>query len=190
MGKLLLGIILGVILVPLAAMAWLHFGHPPIAVADTPFPMERKLVSDPLDARIDRELIKTPPIQPDEGNLVAGAQIYHDQCASCHGLPGKPSAFGPHMYPDAPPLWEMHHHGSETMMGVTDDPPGETYWKVANGIRLSGMPSYKDVLTDTQMWQVSQLLANADKPLPPAAIGILRGGTPAATTAGAPPSGK
>jgi thiosulfate dehydrogenase len=60
-------------------------------------------------------------------------------------------------------------------MGVTDDPPGETYWKVANGIRLTGMPSYRSVLTDTQMWQVSLLLANADKPLPPAAVDLVRG---------------
>jgi hypothetical protein len=45
---------------------------------------------------------------------------------------------------------------------------------VSNGIRLTGMPSYKGVLTDTEIWQVSLLLANADKPLPPAAVGILR----------------
>jgi len=38
---------------------------------------------------------------------------------------------------------------------VSDDEPGETYWKVANGIRLTGMPAYKNVLTDTQMWQVT-----------------------------------
>jgi mono/diheme cytochrome c family protein len=181
MGRFLLGIVVGVILVPAVVLAWFHFGRVPVAVADPPLPEERLIVQVPLDARIDRELIKSPPIQPDEGNLVAGAQIYRDQCASCHGLRDKPSSFGPHMYPDAPPLWEMHHHGSETMMGVTDDPPGETYWKVANGIRLSGMPSFKDVLTDNQMWQVSILLANADKPLPPAAIDLLRGeGTPAA----------
>lgn len=182
MFKFLLGVVIGVVLVPAAVIAYLHFGHPPVAVADAPFPLERKLVHDPLDARIDREAIKTPPIQPDEGTLVAGAQIYHDQCATCHGVHGKPSSFGAHMYPDAPPLWELHHHGSETMMGVTDDPPGETYWKVANGIRLTGMPAFKDVLTESQMWQVSVLLANADKPLPPAAIGILNG-TPPATPA-------
>jgi mono/diheme cytochrome c family protein len=46
---------------------------------------------------------------------------------------------------------------------------------VANGIRLSGMPAYKDFLTETQMWQVSLLLANADKPLPPGAVAILKG---------------
>jgi mono/diheme cytochrome c family protein len=46
---------------------------------------------------------------------------------------------------------------------------------VANGIRLTGMPAYKSILTETQMWQVSLLLAQADKPLPPAAAEILRG---------------
>jgi mono/diheme cytochrome c family protein len=79
------------------------------------------------------------------------------------------------MFPEAPPLWEKHHNGN--VVGVSDDPPGETYWRVANGIRLTGMPAYKNVLTDTEMWQVTLLLANADKPLPPAALEILRGQT-------------
>ena len=150
----------------------------PVAVADPPLPQERLITSVPLHARIDREMVKTPPIQADENNLVAGAQIYRDQCAACHGFHGKPSSFGAHMFPNAPPLWEKHRNSN--VVGVSDDPPGETYWKVANGIRLTGMPSYKDVLTETQMWQVSLLLANADKPLPPAALDILRGQAAAA----------
>jgi hypothetical protein len=86
------------------------------------------------------------------------------------------------MYPKAPALWEKHRTGS--VVGVSDDPPGETYWKVSNGIRLTGMPSFDKVLTETEMWQVTLLLANADKPLPPAALEILRGEpTPAATIA-------
>jgi mono/diheme cytochrome c family protein len=52
--------------------------------------------------------------------------------------------------------------------GVTDDEPGETYWKVANGIRLTGMPSFHQSLSETEMWQVSLLAAHADK-LPQAA---------------------
>jgi mono/diheme cytochrome c family protein len=180
MGRFLLGIIIGAILVPVAVLAWLHFGSVPVAVADPPFPHERLLTKVPLHQRIDREMVKTPPISADEGNLVAGAEVYRAQCVGCHGFHGKPSTFAAHMFPDAPPLFEMHHHGSETMMGVTDDPPGETYWKVSNGIRLTGMPSFKEVLTDTQRWQVSLLLANADKPLPPAAIDILRGQAPPA----------
>ena len=124
-------------------------------------------------------MVKTPPIQPDEASLVAGAHVYSDRCAVCHGLHNKPSPTGLHMFPSAPPLWEKHHNGD--VVGVTDDQPGETYWKVANGIRLSGMPTYKDVLTDNEMWQVSILLANADKPLPPAAVAILNGETSTAT---------
>ena len=46
---------------------------------------------------------------------------------------------------------------------MTDDPASETYWKAANGIRLSGMPSFKTKLTDTQLWQVSELLAHANE---------------------------
>jgi mono/diheme cytochrome c family protein len=46
---------------------------------------------------------------------------------------------------------------------VTDDPAWETYWKATNGIRMTGMPGFKGQLSDTQLWQVSQLLANADK---------------------------
>jgi mono/diheme cytochrome c family protein len=186
MMRVLFGIVLGVILVPLAVLAWFHFGNVPVAVADPPLPEERLITQVPLNARIDRELIKTPPIQANEDTFIAGANIYRDQCASCHGLHGKPSAFAAHMYPDAPPLWEKHKHGD--VVGVSDDPPGETYWKVSNGIRLTGMPSFKDVLTDTQMWQVSLLLANADKPLPPAAVDILSGKTAATEPAAAPPA--
>jgi hypothetical protein len=66
--------------------------------------------------------------------------------------------------------------------GVTDDPPGETYWKVAGGIRMTGMPGFEKSLSSTQIWQVSLLVANADK-LPASAKQILVGGTaPAAST--------
>jgi len=184
MGKLIFGVILGVILVPLAVLGWFRWGHPPVAVADSPLPFERWITQIPLDARIGRDIVSTPPIQADEAAFIAGAGIYHDQCATCHGFYGKPSSFAAHMYPRAPQLWEKHKNSD--VVGVSDDLPGETYWKVSNGIRLTGMPSFKSVLTDTQMWQVSLLLANADKPLPPAAVQIVRGEEPQAPSAAVP----
>lgn len=184
--RFLIGVVIGILLVPIAALLWFRFAHVPVAVADPPLPDERAFTSIPLDVRIHREMIGNPPIQPDEANLVAGAHIYSDQCAVCHGFYGKPSAMGHHMFPGAPSLWEKHHDGQ--VVGVSDDPPGETYWKVANGIRLSGMPAFKPILTETEMWQVSLLLANADKPLPPDAISILRGSAPAAPASTVPPA--
>lgn len=157
-----------------------------MAVADPPLPFEKQITSVPLNARIHREM-KQPPIEVNEDNLDAGAQIYSEQCAACHGFHGKPSAFGPHMFPSAPQLWEKHKNSSA--VGVSDDPPGETYWKVANGIRLTGMPSFDHILTDTQMWQVSLLLANADKPLPPEVLSVVKGEQPAASSVPAPAPG-
>jgi mono/diheme cytochrome c family protein len=72
------------------------------------------------------------------------------------------------MFPRAPQLWERHNNKPE-VVGVSDDPVGETYWKIRNGIRLSGMPSYKTLLTEEQLWQVALVLSVADKPLPTAA---------------------
>ncbi len=188
MGRFMVGILVGIVLVPLGVMAWFHYGHPPVAVSDQPLLDERLMVSVPLHARIDQEMIKTPPIQADEATFAVGAQIYRDNCAMCHGFHGKPAAVAAHMYPKPPQLWEKHHNG--TVVGVSDDPPGETYWKVSNGIRLSAMPSFKEILNDTQMWQVSLLLANADKPLPPEVLDVVEGKAPAAPAPAPAPAKK
>ncbi len=188
MGRILLGIVVGVLLVPIFVLGWFRFGHPPVAVADKPLPQERQIASLLLSARIDRELGKASPVLADEANLVAGAEVYRDQCAVCHGYHGQPSSLGARMFPDAPPLWEKHHNNA--VVGVSDDPPAETYWKVANGIRLTGMPAYQQVLTENEMWQVSVLLSNADKPLPPAALVILRKDTKPAHPADSAPETK
>jgi thiosulfate dehydrogenase len=54
-------------------------------------------------------------------------------------------------------------------VGASDDAPGELFGIVKNGIRLSGMPAYSQVLSEDEMWQVSLLLANANK-LPPGVL--------------------
>jgi len=167
--KTLLGIAIGLVLFPLAALAYLKLGTPPVAAADRAFPFERQLVGIPLQARIEREMPKSVPIAADDPTFQAGVTIYRAQCAACHGLPDHPSPFAAGMFPRAPQLFERHRDH----VGVSDDEPGETYWKVANGIRLSGMPSYSKVLNDKEMWQVSLLLANADK-LSPSVLSALK----------------
>jgi mono/diheme cytochrome c family protein len=190
----LLGLLIGLLLLPVGAFVYFRFGHPPVAVTDRAFPFEAAIVAVPLHARIDAEAPKSAPIEPSADNLIAGAGIYREQCAACHGLNPGVSSFGGNMFPDAPQLWQSHGHG---VVGVSDDPPGETFWKVDNGIRLSGMPSYRKVLNPVQEWQVSLLLANADKPLPPAVAYLLQQPLyahpepPAATPpASAPPAGE
>ena len=75
MGRFVLGLVIGIIVVPLCVLLYFKMGHVPVAVNDAPFPNERAFTAVPLNARIDREMVKNPPIQPDEANLVAGAHI-------------------------------------------------------------------------------------------------------------------
>jgi mono/diheme cytochrome c family protein len=80
------------------------------------------------------------------------------------------------MFPKPPELL----HGK----GGTDDEPGETYWRVVHGIRLTGMPGFRGSLTDTQAWQVSILLANAAK-LPDSVKALLANPAPLTAPAAA-----
>ena len=169
-GKVILGFVLGLLAVVVAGFGYLRFGALPVAVADQAFPLEKQIVSVPLHGRIDREK-KQAPFGTSEDVFEGGAKVYKAQCASCHGVPGKDVAFAKHMYPSAPQLWKKHLHGG--VVGVSDDEAGETYWRVSNGIRLTGMPAYNKVLSDTEMWQVSLLLKNADKELPQPVMEIL-----------------
>ncbi len=174
-GKVFLGFLLGIAAVAAGLFVYLKFGALPVAVADKAFPFEKQIVYLPLDSRIEREM-KTPPFGISEDVFESGAHVYRAQCASCHGTPGHDVPFAKHMFPSAPQLWRGH--GSHGVVGVSDDEPGETYWKVANGIRLSGMPSYAHVLSETEMWQVSLLLKNADKELPAPVSAILNSPAP------------
>jgi hypothetical protein len=171
-GKVFLGFVLAFVVVIVGAGVYLKWGKPPVATADKPFPYEEAIVSVPLNARIDREM-QTAPFGIGEDVYEGGAKVYKADCAACHGTPGHDVAFAAHMYPVPPQLWKKHATGN--VVGVSDDEPGETYWKVANGIRLTGMPAFDHLLTDTQMWQVTLLLKNADQQLPDPVTKILTG---------------
>jgi mono/diheme cytochrome c family protein len=161
------GLIIGIIILPICGYIYFRYGYAPVATASAPMPFEKKMASMALRARIHAEAPKNVPIQPDDANLTAGAKIYVDNCAFCHGLPNQgatpPAAKG--MFPVPPQLFNPDDM-------VTDDPPGQTYWKVDNGIRMTGMPSFAKSLSQTQMWQVTLLLAKADK-LPDQAKAVL-----------------
>lgn len=159
------GLIVGLLLVPAAVVFYFLSGSAPVATSAKPMPFERTLARRALHARMAKEMPTSAPIPADETNLKSGAQIYREDCAVCHGLPGAgTSVIARGMFPKVPQLF----NGDD----VTDDPPGATYWKVSNGIRMTGMPGFSKSLTETQMWQVSLVLAGADK-LPPSVKEIL-----------------
>jgi thiosulfate dehydrogenase len=159
------GVIVTLICIVAGGYAFFAGGFAPVATASRPMPFEKQLASMALKAKVQREMPKTVPIEASEANYTAGAHEYLTNCAVCHGVPGKKkTAIASGEFPPPPELF----HGK----GVTDDPPGEIFWKVANGIRLTGMPGYNQSLSQTQMWQISLMLANADK-LPNSVTAVL-----------------
>jgi len=154
--RFILGFIAAFVLIAVFGYTYLALGDAPVATASHPLPGEVSLTHMALHAAVKKYAPKNAPMPADEANLTAGARVYRSACAVCHGLPERqatPIARG--LFPKPPPLFEGK--------GATDDPPGETYWKAANGIRLTGMPGFKGSLSDTELWQVALLVANADK---------------------------
>jgi thiosulfate dehydrogenase len=154
--RFLLGVVFGVLLVVVGVYCYFRFGYAPVATAAPPIPFEITLAHMALNARIDKEAPKSVPFQASESDLVNGAHLYRQHCAVCHGVMDQPAtATANGMFPKPPQLLKGK--------GVTDDPAGETYWKIAHGIRLTGMPAYEKSLSTQEMWQISALLAGADK---------------------------
>jgi mono/diheme cytochrome c family protein len=155
--KLFLGIVIGFLIIPFALFLFVKSGRAPVSAFDPTMPMEAFFAKMGRKSRIRAEQPRRDLSTFTTDDLQAGALVYQKECAFCHGLPNqtKPDV-AKGMFPKPPQLFIQDGM-------VTDDPVGEDYWKVKNGIRLSGMPGFKDSLSDTEIWQVSALLAKADK---------------------------
>jgi len=162
-----LGIVVAFVLAFVGVFFYFDLGLAPVATSDKPMPMEAYFANKGLHARINKEAPKRDVSAFTTADLVTGANVYQSDCAFCHGLPnGTKSAAAAGMFPPPPQLFTPD--GS-----VADDPAGVTYWKVKNGIRLTGMPGFHASLSEQQMWDVAALLARADK-LPPEATSALK----------------
>ena len=156
MAKFIFGFLFAVLVIAVGGYLYFSLGLAPVATAAAPMPFETMLAKAALRKAVSREMPQAVPLTASEENFVAGAHAYRTHCAVCHGLPGQPeTAVGKGEFPKPPQLFKGK--------GVSDDPPGETYWKIANGIRLTGMPAFQQSVSSEQMWQMSLLLANSNK---------------------------
>jgi thiosulfate dehydrogenase len=166
MKQFLFGFVAALLLIAAAGLGYIALGLAPVATASAPLPFEKLITGIALNARVNKEAPKSSPIPASDEAYAAGATIYRRNCAVCHGLPGQDqTAIAKAEFPKPPELLNGQ--------GVTNDPVGVTYWKVANGIRLTGMPGFNGSLSTDQMWQVSLLLANANK-LPATVVSVLK----------------
>ena len=147
----------------LGAYILVQSGYIPANADASPGGMETWAAGKSLTATIRREApTSANPVSATDEHLAAGVALYGQHCAICHGTAAGDASASPvakGMYPKPPQL---------ATDGVEDDPEGYSYWKIKHGIRLTGMPSWKDSLTDQQIWTLALFLKHMDK-LPPTA---------------------
>jgi thiosulfate dehydrogenase len=139
-----------------------------------PLAIESKVAMAAVDASTDRHAPElSNPLQPTEDNLVAGAKLYLNHCAGCHGVPSNPdSAFARSFYPPVPGFFQDAPDMSEN----------QNFYIIQHGIRWTGMPAWKGTFDDTQIWQTVTFMSHINK-LPDAAQRVFDS---AATAAAAP----
>ncbi|HVC53926.1 MAG TPA: c-type cytochrome [Stellaceae bacterium] len=176
---ILLGIVLTVVAIIAVGYGMIVSGAIPAAANGKPLFLEQWAARTSLRATLSRDAPKGPsPVPLTDANLIDGINLFAQHCAICHGTAKGDASASPIAkgeYPEPPQL---------ATDGVEDDPPGWTFWKLQNGIRWTGMPSWKDTLSTRQMWTLALFLQNMNK-LPPGAEKVWQGVTnePSTTTA-------
>jgi thiosulfate dehydrogenase len=156
------GVALTLAVALIGAYALVQSGLIPASADAKPGQLETWMARTSLNATLRREAPKDQnPVALTEQNLLNGVHLFAQNCAVCHGsakgdASSSPIAKG--LYQKPPQL---------ATEGVEGDPDGVSFWKIKHGIRLTGMPSFEDSLSDQEIWTLALFLKHMDK-LPPA----------------------
>jgi mono/diheme cytochrome c family protein len=152
------GILATVIVLTVGGWLYLKLGYVDLRATSEPSRLESELADTALDAFAARQAPRLAnPIPPTEANLLDGARLYRDKCADCHGRPDNPeSDYGRSFHPRAP----------QFMKEPPRKPENQTFFLIKYGVRWSAMPAWGNIMADSEIWQVVDLLNRLDN-LPP-----------------------
>ena len=110
------------------------------------------------DALVYAELAKVPekdrarnnPMAADPDTVAAGANLFDQHCAECHGDAGEGSRKGPSLLKDP----------------VQTATPGALFWLLTNGVVRRGMPVWSK-LPEPQRWQLVTFIKSLSSPASP-----------------------
>ena len=96
------------------------------------------------------------PVPANESSVARGLDLFSRDCIACHGLDGQNTGvpFADTMSPPVPLLV------SHEVQAYTD---GQLKWIVENGVFPSGMPAWKGILDDDEMWAIVVYLRHLPK---------------------------
>lgn len=167
--KEFIGGVVTMILVLVVGLAFALMGFVNMRADNPPSKMESILAGHAMDASVARAAPKlTNPVAADEASLVAGALLYRDHCALCHGDPA---------HPKSPLADSLNPPPPQFVDEMADMPENQNFYILQHGIRWTAMPGWKNVLTVQQMWQTVTFLSHMNE-LPSAAKQVFTETTP------------
>ena len=108
------------------------------AAKDVTIPLEAGKMKNPLPAT--------------DEVVSQGREVFLGSCAQCHGADARGDTdIGRNMYPPAMDLSSSH------VQHWTD---AELFWIIQNGVRLTGMPSWKSSIADSDTWKLARFIHN------------------------------
>lgn len=92
----------------------------------------------------ERDRTRQNPAAADRESIAAGAKLFHQYCASCHGNDARGRNRRPDLHSDR----------------IREATPGELEWLLRNGSLKNGMPSWSR-LPEPQRWQLVTFLKSS-----------------------------
>jgi thiosulfate dehydrogenase len=155
MKKVLFGFVFAFVVIAVGGYLFIATGHMPMATAAGALPGEEMIANLALNASMKGSRDLKSPLPVNDETLKHGADVYNGNCAMCHGAFQQPKPdLAKYMFPPPPQLL-----ADDKMSG---DPEGELYWKITNGIRMTGMPAFEKIIDQNRRWQVALLIKHAD----------------------------
>jgi len=130
----------------------------------TSFPLEDAIGTNRVLAAIPAEYKRMKnPLPSDAKTVSEGRTVFLGNCAVCHGSNGTgDTPIGQNMYPPAADL------AGQRVIGMND---GEVAWIVKFGLSFVGMPAFRTLLSDQQVWQIVVFIRSLEPGGPAAPAG-------------------
>lgn len=136
-----------VVVVVVVGIAFIYSGLYNVAATAPDSAIARWVLHTTRERSVD---VRSEDIKPPQGIALSdpklvnlGFRHYDEMCVVCHGAPGiEPGEAHAGLNPQPPDLAKH----------VEDMAPGELFWVIKHGIRMTGMPAWGPTHSDTKIW--------------------------------------
>ena len=139
-----------VVVVPLGAFAFVKSGIYNVGASSPHTKFTTWLTHETMIHSVRRNAADVaPPSSAGRDQIVAGFCAYETHCVACHGASGVArQRWAAGMEPAPPYLLDARRRWR----------PRELFWIAKNGIKMTGMPSWRNAMSDREIWNVVAFL--------------------------------